>query len=429
MLVEPLAASEAAVLDTTDLIGEAITRSPYEYLANLREISPIHWNDRHRAWIVTRYADVQAGFRDMRLTSNRLKHYREKRIKDEEQATIGRTLRILESWMVFQDNPEHKRLRSIVHRAFTLQTVAALEGDIRKLVHRQIEKLLARLAAEPNRPIDLLNEMAYEIPGPIICKMLGVPAEDREKFVDWSEQISSLIGGFVDESDRYQRAHKAVTALETYLTDIIEKTSGTEDNLMARLVQAEADGEKLTRDEAVATGILMLFGGNRTTSCMIANGLRALMLHPDQQQILRDNPELLSPAVEEIMRWEPHTKFTVRVVGEDFEWHGQQLKAGQRVFLSPLAANHDPSIFNDPGLFDIRRPNAQRHLSFGMGVHVCLGISLARLELKIVFEEMLKIMPQLRLVAQDTEWMPTLINRVQRQLLITAVENDRLETL
>lgn len=420
MAVEAIDASAKPAVDTTDLIGEAITRSPYEYLANLRDTSPIHWNDRHRAWIITRYADVQAGFRDMRLTSNRLKDYREKRIKDEDQATIGRTLRILESWMVFQDNPEHKRLRSIVHRAFTLQTVAALEGDIRALVHQQIEKLMARLVAEPDRPIDLLNEMAYEIPGPIICKMLGVPAEDREKFVDWSEQISSLIGGFVDDSDRYQRAHNAVTALETYLTGIIEKTSGTEDNLMARLVQAEADGERLTRDEAIATGILMLFGGNRTTSCMIANGLRALMLHPDQQQILRDNPELLSPAVEEIMRWEPHTKFTVRVVGEDFEWHGKQFKARQRVFLSPLAANHDPAMFSDPGVFDIRRPNAQRHLSFGIGVHVCLGISLARLELKVVFEEMLKIMPRLRLVDPKSEWMPTLINRVQRKLLVKA---------
>ncbi|HYI27257.1 MAG TPA: cytochrome P450 [Bradyrhizobium sp.] len=420
MSVEALAGAESAAVDTTDLIGEAITRSPYEYLAQLRETSPVHWNDRHRAWVVTRYADVQAGFRDARLASNRLKHYREKRIKDEEQATIGRTLRILESWMVFQDNPEHKRLRSVVHRAFTMQTVAALEQDIRTLVQQQSKRLMARLAAEPTRPVDLLNEMAYEIPGPIICKMLGVPAQDREKFVEWSEQISSLIGGFVDDSDRYQRAHAAVTALETYLTDIIEKTSGTEDNLMARLVQAEADGEKLTRDEAIATGILILFGGNRTTSCMIANGLRALMLHPEQQQILRDSPELLSPAVEEIMRWEPHTKFTVRVVGEDFEWHGKHLKVGQRVFLSPLAANHDPAMFSEPGVFDIKRPNAPRHLSFGTGVHVCLGISLARLELRVVFEEMLKIMPQLQLVDAKSEWMPTLINRVQRQLLVTA---------
>jgi cytochrome P450 len=417
-----MTAQVLAAADTTDLIGEHITRSPYQYLAELRDTSPVHWNERHRAWVVTRYADVLAGFRDGRLLSNRLKHYREKRIKDEEQATIGRTLRILESWMVFQDNPEHKRLRSIVHRAFTMQTVAALEGDIRKLVQQQIERLLARLAAEPDRPVDLLNEMAYEIPGPIICKMLGVPAEDRIKFVEWSEQISSLIGGFVDDSDRYQRAHAAVTALEEYLTGIIERTSGSDDNLMARLVAAEAEGEKLTRDEAIATGILILFGGNRTTSCMIANGLRTLMLHPEQQQMLRDNPQMLSPAVEEIMRWDPHTKFTVRVVGEDFEWHGSELKIGQRVFLSPLAANHDPAMFAEPGRFDITRANAGRHMSFGFGIHLCLGISLARLELKIVFEEMLNILPRLQLVDSDSEWMPTLINRVQRCLLVRSTD-------
>lgn len=411
-----------AKADMTDLLGEGITRSPYEYLAELRATSPIHWNDRHRGWVVTRYADVADGFRDERLKSNRLKHYREKRIKDEEQATIGRTLRILESWMVFQDNPEHRRLKSIVHKAFTPQVVSGLESEIRRLVELQKTRLLQRLAEHPEQPVDLLNEMAYEIPGPIICKMLGVPEQDREKFVEWSEHISSLIGGFVDDSDRYQRAHSAVVALEQYLTAIIEKTSASDGNLMARLVEAEADGQRLTRDEAIATGILILFGGNRTTSCMIANGLRALMLHPEQQARLREDPKLLNPAVEEIMRWEPHTKFTVRVSGEDFDWHGSQIKTGHRVFLSPLAANHDPAMFPNPEAFDIKRGNSGRHLSFGTGVHLCLGMSLARLELKIVFEEMLKIMPQLELVDPASEWLPTLINRVQRRLLVRSVQ-------
>jgi cytochrome P450 len=138
--------------------------------------------------------------------------------------------------------------------------------------------------------------------------------------------------------------------------------------------------------------------------------------------MLRDNPQMLSPAVEEIMRWDPHTKFTVRVVGEDFEWHGSELKIGQRVFLSPLAANHDPAMFAEPGRFDITRANAGRHMSFGFGIHLCLGISLARLELKIVFEEMLNILPRLQLVDSDSEWMPTLINRVQRCLLVRSTD-------
>lgn len=409
--------------DATDLLGPAITQSPYEYLGGLREKSPVHWNDRHRAWLVTRYADVADGFRDLRLLSNRLKMYREKRISDEQQSTIGRTLRILESWMVFQDNPEHRRLRSIVHKAFTPQVVANLQDDIRRLVHEQADLLMARLAADPDRPVDLLNEMAYEIPGPIICKMLGVPGQDRGRFVEWSEEISSLIGGFVDDTNRYQRAHAAVTALEDYLTGIIERTSGKEDNLMARLVEAEADGQRLTREEAIATGILVLFGGNRTTSCMIANGLRALLLHPDQQEILRQNPAGMSLAVDEIMRWEAHTKFTVRIVGEDLEWHGQQLRAGQRVFLSPLSANHDVDMFPDPTRFDVTRTNAGRHLSFGSGIHLCLGMSLAKLELKIMFSEMLSKLPELELVDPASEWMPTLINRVQKRLLVRKRRN------
>ncbi len=406
--------------DATDLLSPEITQSPYEYLGELREASPVHWNERHRGWIITRYADVSDGFRDKRLLSNRLKHYREKRIRPDQQETIGRTLRILESWMVFQDEPEHRRLRSIVHKAFTPQMVASLEEDIRVLVRQQIDVLLERLQARPDEAVDVLNEMAYEIPGPIICKMLGVPAEDRHMFIDWSEHISSVIGGFVDDSDRYEKAHAAVCSLEEYLTKIIERTTEGDDNLMGRLVAAEADGEKLTRDEAIATGILMLFGGNRTTSCMIANGLRALILHPDQQALLREDPKRINLAVEEIMRWEAHTKFTVRIAGEDFSWHGQQIKAGQRVFLSPLAANHDTAMFDDPMRFDILRPNAGRHLSFGTGVHLCLGMSLARLELKSVFTEMLDMLPKLELVDPQGTWLPTLINRVQRQLLVRA---------
>ena len=406
--------------DPSDLLSPALVHDPYSYFERLRADHPIHWNERHRGWMISRYADVFDGFRDDRLTSNRLKQFRERRIAPEQQATIGRTLRILESWMVFQDNPEHRRLRSIVHKAFTPQVVAALESDIRDLAREQVETLVSRLEAEPDRPVDILNEIAYEIPGPIICKMLGVPAEDRKKFVDWSEHISMLIGGFVDDTERYERAHKAVTALEDYLNAIIEQASPGDDNLMARLVEAEADGEKLTREEAIATGILVLFGGNRTTSCMIANGVRALMMHPEEADKLRNDPSLMNAAVEEIMRWEPHTKMTVRIVGQDFAWHGRELKAGQRVFLSPLSANRDPEMFEDPTRFVIGRQNSGRHLSFGTGIHLCLGMSLARLELRVVFAEFLRVLPRLQLVEPEGTWLPTLINRVQKQLLVKA---------
>jgi len=407
-------------LDKSDLMGSALTADPLSYLLDLQAKDPVHWNDRHRGWMITRYEDVTEGFKDNRMTANRLKRYRETRLTEEQQGTIGRSIELLENWMVFQDDPEHRRLKGIVMKAFTPQMVRKMEDDIRELVREQIAELRVRIAAQPDKPIDFLNEMAYEIPGPIICKMLGVPQEDRKRFIAWTEQVSLLIGGFVGQDERYERAHEAIVALEDYLEQVIERSNTEDDNLMSKLVAAEMEGDRLSRREVIATGILVLFGGNRTTSCMIANGLRALMLHPEAQEKLRQQPELLNNAIEEIMRWESHTKFTVRIVAEDFEWHGKHLKAGQRVFLSPLAANHDTSMFEDPSVFDITRKNAPRHLAFGTGIHLCLGMALARLELKVVMSEMLAILPELKMVDPASEWLPTLINRVQKSMYVVA---------
>jgi cytochrome P450 len=405
------------VTDRTDILGEACTQSPYAYFDSLRSQAPVHWNARHRAWLVTSHAAVSEGLRDARLLSNRMKKLRESLAPDK-QATVGRTLRLLEDWMVFQDNPDHKRVRSVVQKTFTPATVLRLEDDIRALARQQVAVLRQRLQDEPGTPIDLLNEIAYEIPGPIICKMLGVPTADRHQFIEWTEEVSSVIGGFADDADRYEKTHAAVSSLEDYLTRIIEEDRVGEGNLMSQLVAAEADGERLSRSEVIASGILLLFAGNRTTSCMIANGVRALALHPDQVELLRADPTRVNAAVEEILRWESHTKATVRIVGEDFEWHGQRLRAGERVFLSPLSANRDPTVFEDPARFDIQRPNAHRHIAFGTGVHLCLGMSLARLELRIFFAEMLDTLPLLRLVDPGSRWLPSIVSRVQRELWV-----------
>lgn len=405
--------------DLTDILGDACTQSPYAYFDQLRAYEPVHWNARHRAWLVTSHAAVSEGLRNPKLLSNRMRKLRES-LPPDKQATVGRTLRLLEDWMVFQDNPDHRRVRGVVQKAFTPQVVLRLEDDIRALAREQVALLRRRLEAEPQKPIDVLNEIAYEMPGPIICKMLGVPAQDRYQFIEWTEEVSSVIGGFADDPERYEKTHAAVTSLEAYLTRIIGQDRAGETNLMAQLVAAEADGEHLSRSEVISTSILLLFAGNRTTSCMIANGVRALALHPDQQALLRADPTLINAAVEEILRWESHTKATVRIVGEDFEWHGQQLRAGERVFLSPLSANRDPAMFEDPARFDIRRPNLNRHVAFGTGVHLCLGLSLARLELRIFFAEILDALPHLQLVDPDSRWLPSIVSRVQRELWVTA---------
>lgn len=405
--------------DRTDLLGELCTQRPLEYLNRLRATDPVHWNARHRSWIVTSYQAVGEGLRNPKLLSNRIRMLRE-RIPSDKQATVGKTLGLLEQWMVFQDNPDHRRLKGVVHKAFTPQTVAKHESDIRTLAREQVDRLTRELEDGADKPIDILNDVAYEIPGPIICRMLGVPQEDRPQFITWTEEMSSVVSGFGVDSDPYEATHAAVTSLVDYLNDLMDRMGSGEDNLISQLLDAEKEGERLTREEVIGTATLLLFGGNRTTSGMMANGIRALLLHPDQLTLLNDDPGLLDNALAEILRWEAHTKVTVRVAGEDFEWFGKRIRKGDRVFLSPLAANHDPSVFDEPGRFDITRANANRNIAFGTGIHLCLGMPLAQLELKVFFQEILATLPRLRLVAPEGNWMPSFVSRVQRELMVSA---------
>ncbi len=400
--------------DFIDLLDESRTQSPYAYFDAIRSATPVHWNARHRAWLVTAHAAVVEGFRDRRLISNQMRKLREK-VPPELEGTVGRALGILESWMVFQDNPDHLRLRSVVQKAFTPASVQALLPMIKELARQQVAEVNRRLDQAPDQPIDILREIAYEIPGPVICEMLGVPAQDRNQFVAWTDELATVISGSVDDPARYARTHEAVEALEAYLNDRIARMPPGQDNLLARLTAAEADGQRLTRHEVISNAILILFGGNRTTSCMIANGVRALVLHPEQLERACGETGLLNATVEELLRWESHTKFAVRLAAEDFVWHGQQLRKGDRVFLSPLAANRDPMVFADPARFDVGRTNHGQSLVFGGGMHFCMGMSLARLELRTFFAEALPTIKRLRLVDPQSTWVPSIVSRVQRE--------------
>lgn len=404
--------------DMTDLLGAVCTQDPLEYFNQLREAEPVHWNSRHRSWIVTSYDAVTEGLRSSKLLSNRIRMLRQ-RIPQDKQETVGKTLELLEKWMVFQDNPDHKRIKGVVHKAFTPQMVAKHEEYIRELSRQQAKALSDIIDSKAGRTVDFLNEVAYEIPGPVICKMLGVPQEDRPQFIAWTEEMSSVVSGFGVESDPYEATHSAVTSLTEYLDNLIDNMNGSESNLLADLVTAEKEGERLSRQEVIATATLLLFGGNRTTSGMMANGVRALLLHPDQLELLQRDRTLLDNAIAEILRWESHTKVTVRIIGEDFEWYGQNMSEGDRVFLSPLSANHDGAMFEDPERFDITRPNANRHVAFGTGIHLCLGMPLALLELKVFMSEVLDLLPKLKLVEPEGNWVSSIVSRVQKELLVT----------
>jgi cytochrome P450 len=409
--------SVAVGRDLTDLSSPELTADPHPYFRSLRESRPVHWNARHGAWLVTTYQDVVAGFRDKRLSSNRLQEYRRRRLTDEERATLGTSFAILESWMVFQDEPDHKRLRGIVQQAFTPRRLALMEQDVAEVVSGAVDALRRRVERNSGEPFDLLNEFAYEIPATVICRMLNVPEEHQDRFIAWSDDLVAVISGDVGVVDRNALAHRAVVALEAYLSERIDAAGHAEDGgLLADIVAAEADGERLTRTEVIATAILLLFAGHRTTACLIANGFNALMRHPDQYEMLRSDPSPVNNAVDEFLRWEGHTKLSVRIVAEDFEWGGQTLRTGERVFLVQLSANRDDAEFADPDRFDIRRENSLRHVGFGYGIHHCLGSALARMEARATFTAMLEHLPVLEPVEAQPRWVPTLVSRTQSAL-------------
>ena len=404
---------DTSTLEQASLTSPGLTLDPYTYFSELRSHAPLLWNERHKGWLVTRYADVQQGYRDLRLSSNRLRPVLE-RLQDSEQDTVGNALRILQMWMVFQDEPDHRRLRGIVHKAFTPQAVAAMEDKVVAVTRQQLTDLDKRL---DEGPVDLLKDFANGIPQYVICNMLGLAEEYQDDFAYWTEELSSVVGG-IEDPDRNQRAYRAMEYLEKRVAEVIDGTPAGQSNLIAELVRAEQDNNRLSREEVIATAILMLFGGRGTTASMIANGMRVLLAHPEQYEELRADPSLIPNAVEEILRWEGHTKMMPRISTVSFDWHGNTIREGDRLFLCNLSANRDENMFEMPDRFDIHRKNAGRHIGFGTGIHGCLGQALARLQLRNVLREAVQILPPLKLVKPEGDWSRALLRRSQDSLVV-----------
>jgi cytochrome P450 len=241
--------------------------------------------------------------------------------------------------------------------------------------------------------------------------MLGVPAEDRDRFKAWSDDISALVFGGLEDEGRHERARVGMGELVRYITDLVEQVRREpREDLATALVRARDVDEALSEEEVVATCVNLLFGGHETTTNLIANGVLALLQHPEQAQLLREDPSLAPRAVEELLRYDGPAKAVVRVAGEDIEMRGRQIAVGDRVFLLPSAANRDPEVFERPDTVDITRTE-NPHLGFGMGIHYCLGASLARLEGAVSISRILERFPDLRLADEELAWNPVLLTR------------------
>jgi pimeloyl-[acyl-carrier protein] synthase len=308
--------------------------------------------------------------------------------------------------MLFRDPPDHTRLRGLVNKAFTPRMVERLAPRIRKLA----EELLDARAARGG--MDAIADFAAPLPLLVIAELLGVPTEDRERLKRWSDDLAIMLDGTV-ALQFLGSAVQAAVEFDGYLRQrIAERRRAPRDDLLSELVAAQERGEALSEDEIVGSTILLLGAGHETTTNLIGNGILCLLRHPEQLARLRGDAGLLPSAVEEFLRYESPVQATSRIFPRDeVEVGGVAIPKGEEIGLFLGAANRDPEVFPDPERFDVgRRDN--RHLSFGLGIHFCLGAGLARLEGRVAFEALLERAPGLR-AAEESEpvWRPGFLFR------------------
>jgi len=307
--------------------------------------------------------------------------------------------------MLNMDPPQHVKFRRIVQRGFTPQMVAKQEPYLRALAKRIVEGVVHRGECE------FVEELAAELPLQVICELMGVPQEDRKLIFD----LSNKLIGFDDPEFQNTEADARDASMQMfgYAMKLAEKyRKEPADNLTTALLMNEIDGEKLNEIEFCSFFLLLAVAGNETTRTVTTNGMKALLEHPDQLRRLVDNPSLVPLAVEEFVRFDPAVHYFRRTATDDTELRGRKITKGQKVVMWYPSANRDEEIFSEPDRFDVGRENNQ-HLAFGIGEHFCLGANLARLELVVIFQEMLKRLKNPRLASQPRRLRSNFINGVK----------------
>ena len=362
---------------TYNPLSAHMTQNPYPTYAKLRAQDPVHRSILMNSWVFTRYADVDTILRDPRHFANDPR----KRTSSGRRRASAPSPEDLS--MLFLDPPDHTRLRSLVSKAFTPQTINALEPHIRSLMGTLLDDI------DDPAGFDLMEAVANPLPVIVIAEMLGVPLEDRAQFKIWSNQRARIIEPTISAQER-QIAEAAARSLDAYFLNIIKaRRVEPQNDLISALVHAEEEGDTLTEREMLSMLRLLLVAGNETTTNLIGNGMLALLRHPEQLQALRDDPSLIPAAVEELVRFDAPVQSDFRAAVEDCEVGGFPVQRGQNIVLLIGAANHDPAVFHQPERLDINRRDSN-NISFGRGVHHCLGASLARLESRIAFEVLLE---------------------------------------
>ncbi len=384
-------------------------RDPYPYYERLRTTDPMHVAP-FGAFVASRHAEVSLVLRDRRFGKDYVE--RSKR-RYGPQIMEEPVFRSMSHWMLQQDPPDHTRLRGLVVKAFTARRVE----DMRPRIQQIVDQTLDRIA--PQGHMDLIEDFAFRLPVTIICEMLGIPEEHREVFYAGSRNGGRLLDPVLLTPAEIAQANASNAMSQMYFQQLFElRRKNPGDDLTTQLVQAEQDGSKLSNEELTANIILLFGAGHETTVNLIGNGLLALHRNPDQLALLKSDPELMTNAVEEFLRYDSSVQMAGRVALEDIDdIGGKKIPKGESVLCLLGSANHDPAVYPDrPDRLDITRPRI-KPMSFGGGIHLCLGAQLARIEAEVAIATLLRRLPELRLDdAENPEWRPTFVLRGLKRL-------------
>jgi cytochrome P450 len=387
--------------------------NPYPAYEELRQAGRIHYDERTDHWLVTRHADVNALLRDRRFGRTYLQVATHAEMgRPEEPDWHSPFWHVIRNGMLDREPPDHTRLRSLVSKAFTPRRVAELRPTIQAIVDGLVDQALVA------GKFDLLATVLEPLPVTVIAELLGVPEADRHLLRPWSAEICLMYE--LNPSDDYaRRAVRASIEFGDYLRDLSRsRRAHPGDDLISALGQVVEGGDRLTEDELIGTCVLLLNAGHEASVNGAGNGWWALFRNPGQLALLRGDHSILPTAIEELLRFDTPLQLFERWVLEESEICGVMVPKGAELGLLFGSANRDPDVFADADALDLRRdPNP--HISFGAGVHFCLGAPLARLEMLVAFETILRRMPRLELLAEP-QWKPTYIIRGLRSLPVRA---------
>jgi cytochrome P450 len=390
-------------------------RNPYPFFRRMREIG-FYFSQAAGAYIVADYEGAQKALREPSLSARRfdMTLYSDTPLPPLIEREFNTLCGGLSRQMLFLDAPEQTRLRSLVSRQFTPRVIEAMRTQVQKVTDRLLD------TAEAKGRMDVIADFSFPLPATVIARLLGVCEDDLDQFRRWSDDFVRFIRGDNDLAADL-RAYHSLRSLTPYFRQAIARVRAAPDDvcLLALFANAEdEDGTRLTEDEIIANGLLLLAAGHETTTHLIANGLLLLLQNPEQLRRIREDPSRMAAAVEEMLRCAGPVQWTSRMAKQDVPWNGQTIKRGEWVNVCLAAANREPARFPNPDAFDICRED-NKHIAFGFGPHFCLGAALARMETDIALSTLLQRFPNLRLADREPHWRSDFTFRAQTKLPVT----------